>query len=666
MKRQKNETVRQQGGLHAPAEEPSDDRTAGETLGRAALVCSAVTAALGILGILGWVSRLHVLAGVRVDYIPIAPSTAVAFILLAGALFLRARAPSRRFGKVGGMAAALLVSLLSFLILLDFVPGVHLEIEKFLLREPGTFGAVRTGRMSPITAANFLLAALAMLLLAPARRAPAGGAAGLASIVVAVSLVVLLGYVYGTPLLYGGKIIPVALPTAIAFLFLGLGLIAAAGPDHFPLRPFLGPSARALLLRAFLPVTAATVLASGLLYHSIPFHVEVNRALLAALLASTSAVVVSVVVSQTARVIGGAMDRAGSERARAEETLRRAYDGLEMRVRERTAELAKANDALQADVAERKRVEEALAEERNILRTLIDNLPDRIYVKDTQGRYVIDNIAHLRSVGATAPDEVIGKTVFDFFPPELAAQYSADDQAVIESGRPWVDREEPIVDPAGNRKWLSTTKMPLQDTHGKIAGLVCLSRDITEHKQAEEALRDSEVLYHSLVDGLPLNVFRKDLEGRFTFANKLFCDTLGARLDEIIGKTDFDLFPPELAEKYRQADRRVIEDGEVFETVEEHRRSDGQKISVEVTHTRVYASRGGSSGRKQSSGTSPRASRRKQSATGQGSRRSRHPRQERVSGQHEPRDPHAHERHPRRGGAASIPRSPTAGVPGHG
>ncbi len=114
----------------------------------------------------------------------------------------------------------------------------------------------------------------------------------------------------------------------------------------------------------------------------------------------------------------------------------------------------------------------------------------------------------------------------------------------------------------------------------------------TRLKRAEQALQDSEALYHSLVETLPLNIFRKDLAGRFTFANKLFCDTLGRALDEVLGKTDFDFFPRELAEKYRRDDLGVTQTRAVFEDVEEHQKPSGETIYVEVLKTPVWDARG--------------------------------------------------------------------------
>ena len=140
------------------------------------------------------------------------------------------------------------------------------------------------------------------------------------------------------------------------------------------------------------------------------------------------------------------------------------------------------------DITERKRAETALARERNVLRTLIDNLPDFIYVKDAESRFVVANeaVAHCR--GLKKAEEALGKTDFHFYPRSLAAQFFADEQQIIRSGQPLINKEEPGQDAAGNKRWVSTTKVPLRNNLGQVVGLVGMGRDITGRKQAEEQL----------------------------------------------------------------------------------------------------------------------------------------------------------------------------------
>ena len=144
------------------------------------------------------------------------------------------------------------------------------------------------------------------------------------------------------------------------------------------------------------------------------------------------------------------------------------------------------------DITGRKRAEETLQQERNLLRTLLDHLPDYIYVKDTESRFVAANLAVARIMGAASPDDLLGKTDRDFYPEPLAGEYSADEAEVLRSGQPLVNKDEPHVDPAGNRRTVLTTKVPFRDSQGKIVGLVGISRDITERTQAEEELRRAQ------------------------------------------------------------------------------------------------------------------------------------------------------------------------------
>ncbi len=153
---------------------------------------------------------------------------------------------------------------------------------------------------------------------------------------------------------------------------------------------------------------------------------------------------------------------------------------------------------ISSDITARKRAEQALAEERNLLRTLIDSLPDRIFAKDADLRFTLNNAAHLHALGVQSQAEALGKTDFDFRLPETAERYAAEDRAVLHSGQALVNREEQVVLPNGEPGWLLCTKVPLRDAEGKIIGLVGISRDITAQKMAQSALqaslREKEVL----------------------------------------------------------------------------------------------------------------------------------------------------------------------------
>jgi PAS domain S-box-containing protein len=136
------------------------------------------------------------------------------------------------------------------------------------------------------------------------------------------------------------------------------------------------------------------------------------------------------------------------------------------------------------DITERKQAEAELARERTLLRTLLDLLPDSIYVKDRDSRFMAANAACARDMGAASGGDLIGKTDADFYPPEKASVFRSDELQVL-AGKPVVDKEEVHVAPDGTRRILLTTKVPLQNSDGHIVGLVGTSRDITKHKQAE-------------------------------------------------------------------------------------------------------------------------------------------------------------------------------------
>ena len=137
------------------------------------------------------------------------------------------------------------------------------------------------------------------------------------------------------------------------------------------------------------------------------------------------------------------------------------------------------------NITERKRGQASLEQERSLLRTLIDHLPDLVYVKDRQSRYLVSNTTHTKAMGCVREDELLGKVFADFVGQEVAAPLIHNDFHVIEHGETIINREGQIVYPDGRVGWLLTTKAPLRDAAGNIIGLIGISRDITDRKEAD-------------------------------------------------------------------------------------------------------------------------------------------------------------------------------------
>lgn len=218
--------------------------------------------------------------------------------------------------------------------------------------------------------------------------------------------------------------------------------------------------------------------------------------------------------------------------------------------------LRKTNDELEQRVQERTR---ELAHEQFLLRTLLDNVPDSIYFKDSRGRFLRSSTAQAKRFGLSDPAQAIGKSDFDFFAKEHAEEALADEQRIIQTGQPVIGVEEssPLAD--GAERWVSTSKLPMRDKEGNIVGTFGISREITERKRAEISLAKERNLLRTLVDNLPDLVFIKDTRGRYIFdntAHRAFMEV--ATLDDIAGKTVFDFYSKDLAETLHADDTAVL------------------------------------------------------------------------------------------------------------
>jgi PAS domain S-box-containing protein len=239
--------------------------------------------------------------------------------------------------------------------------------------------------------------------------------------------------------------------------------------------------------------------------------------------------------------------------------------------------------------AERQRAEEALIEERHLHHTLMDNLPDWIYFKDRESRFTRINLALAEKFGLETPTQAVGKTDFDFMAAEHAREFHNDDAEILRTGQPIIGKEESGIWPDGHVTWVSATKMPLRDANGAIIGTFGVSRDITERKRFEEALRESEEKYRSLVSNIPDVSWTMDANQRFVFISNNMERLSGFSPDEVYehgAHLYLSSLHPDDVSKVREAFRALFAEGRPYDVECRVRRKDGDWIWI---HDRALA-----------------------------------------------------------------------------
>ncbi|MBL9129540.1 MAG: PAS domain S-box protein, partial [Verrucomicrobiales bacterium] len=235
--------------------------------------------------------------------------------------------------------------------------------------------------------------------------------------------------------------------------------------------------------------------------------------------------------------------------------------------------------------AQHARVEEALREAEAKYRGIVEHTALGIYQTTPEGRYLSANPMLARIYGYASPAELMS-AVGDI-QVQVYVDPTARDRFVeaLQRRDQITNFEAQIRRKDGQVLWIAETARVVRDEKGRVKFYEGTVQDITDRKEAEEKVRTSEMLYHSLVEELPQNIFRKDRNERFIFANSRFCETVGVPSEAILGKTDFDLFPPELALKYQADDQRVMNEGRSVRQTERNVTPDGTVHWVEVIKT---------------------------------------------------------------------------------
>ncbi len=233
------------------------------------------------------------------------------------------------------------------------------------------------------------------------------------------------------------------------------------------------------------------------------------------------------------------------------------------------------------DITNRKQTEEHLRFKSNLLQALMDNIPDSIYFKDCESRFLSINRALASRFGLDNPKAALGKTDLDYFLPEHARQAIADEQEIIRSGRAVIDVEEKETWPDGHVTWAATTKMPLTDQCNEVIGTFGISRDVTERKQAEQKLLKLSQALEQSADA----VFITDRNGSIEYVNPAFTHMTGYSRDESLGQTPRLLQPDAPPQSVERELWDLVQEGQTRRAERTYRKKNGEILYADETIT---------------------------------------------------------------------------------
>ncbi len=234
------------------------------------------------------------------------------------------------------------------------------------------------------------------------------------------------------------------------------------------------------------------------------------------------------------------------------------------------------------DISKEKGIRQQIAEERNLLRTLIDTSPDYIYIKDLDHRFLLSNEAHAQARGFDSVDDIIGKSDFDFFPPELAQQFKDEEATIFRTEQALINHEQPSKGLDNGFEWVSSTKVPLRNLDGEMVGLVGFTHNITEKRKQEEELRYHASVQESVSDAVIVTNLDYEIQSWNKAAERIY----GWSAAEVLGKNASSIMQTQFeSEAVREKHRTNLFITGAWQADVIQQRKDGTEIYVQSSVT---------------------------------------------------------------------------------
>lgn len=476
---------------------------------------------ISAMALLGWILNILTLASIHDNYIPMAPATAISFIILSSASLISLN-KGNNFKQPGILIGLLIV--FHFLAFFDALFAYPMGIELIFGPPLSTGQKFVLGRMSPVTMILFLLSSAAVFVLIKRINKWVKLATYLCFLGLITAFIFDLGYIYRTPLLYDKTIIPPALNTSIAFTVLFSGIMVGFGKEHYPLKLFIGPSVHARLLRNFLPAVVIIIIMAAWIDKMVWKNFD-EPVFTSTIITILSVSVLGYFIMKFSRRIGNDIDQAMEFRNNAEKAIRESE--------------------------ERYRLISSVATDYTFsTKVLPDGSLELIWVAGA-----------FESISGYTPEEYKARGGWraTVHPDDL----TIDDKDIerlrnnekTESELRTINREGKIV-------WVQVYAHPVWDDRAnRLAGIYGAVRNITDRKLAEEKLINSEIRFRELLEEVNLIAIIIDNEGRITFCNNYTLQLTGYSREELIGQNWFDKMIPESSQDVKDIFNQGLRDG---------------------------------------------------------------------------------------------------------